>query len=204
VGENNLNSVAKNDVAEMQAQVEANTHMLYFFAIDFATVVPPGILYVLCFFFAIVRSNRGGGAGAGVGVRLGAGAGGNGDPNALGKRFDKAGKLTTPGGIVDFSDNFIHTYLRSTHWDTEAKRLKRLGYLKQKGEEIATALLCANGGQPSIMELVFKKQTDFIKVIKDNYEGCTYTGRLHAAKVRHPRRYRYSSAQIGWIGLRWQ
>jgi len=24
------------------------------------------------------------------------------------------------------------------------------------------------------MELVFKKQTDFIKVIKDNYEGCTY------------------------------
>jgi hypothetical protein len=46
--------------------------------------------------------------------------------------------------------------------------------LKQKGEEIATALLCANVGQPSIMELVFKKQTDFIKVIKDNYDGCTY------------------------------
>jgi hypothetical protein len=49
VGENNLNSVAKNNDADMQAQVEASTHMLYFFAIVFAIVVLPGILYVLCF-----------------------------------------------------------------------------------------------------------------------------------------------------------
>jgi hypothetical protein len=107
-------------------------------------------------------------------VRPGAGAGENGSPGALGKRFDDAGMLTNLQGMeVNFSDNFIHTYLRLKHWNTSAKQLKRLSYLKQKGEEIVPVLK-ANGGQASIMELVFKNQKDFMKVIKDDYDGCTY------------------------------
>ena len=62
MGENNLNSVAKNDDAEMQRQVEANTQMLYFFALVFAIIVLLGIYYVLRLYPAIVRGDRGGGA----------------------------------------------------------------------------------------------------------------------------------------------
>jgi hypothetical protein len=196
VGEN-LKSVAKNDDAEMQAQVEANTNMLYFCVIFvFAFVVCPGIIFVLRFYPANVRGNRGGGAGAGVDVRPGAGAGGNGNLNAFGMSFDDAGKLTTPGGmVVKFTDNSINSYLRWSHWDNRAKCLERLRCLKQKGEEVE-ALLRANGGHASIMELVCLNKGAFVKAIKESYPGCKYVKEdnmllkyaiLYAARIEVPR-----------------